>query len=303
MDNERVNWTKYGICIGFIGLNIFISVCITIIYAKTKTFHSYPCYFNIIFSIFIALDNICRLIVGFDKDSIICFIQGFSLVLFDKLMLFAMTIYSLISFLGIVKLDFYRKNEKCIFISSILICIIISLVLTILFMLNGAIKYDDICYARSQPDKDHKIIINKELIDGIVTFILFIINIICILYLLIFVFEKIREGKKSKKKNLSILYFHFFKFLLTLILNSATFILVILIILDKIDFGCDENVSLVYVILSLLIILLYTINQAVLHEIKKILCCIKDDTQPNGEDEEDNALEIGNVKEGMLTGN
>ena len=98
--------------------------------------------------------------------------------------------------------------------------------------------------------------------------------------------------------------FHFYKFLFTFIVNSGTFVVVILIILNIIDFGCDEFVSLFYVILSLAIIIFYTINQSVLHEIKKILCCIKEDnSQSNNEDEdeeddEERALEIGNVKGG-----
>ncbi len=296
------NWGIYGICIGFIALNIIISIFISFIYLKTKTFHSYPCYFNLILIGVIAIDNITRLFVGLEEDSIGCFIEASILVLFDKLMLTVMTVFSVLSFLGIVKLEFYQKNEKCIFISSISISFLISIILTILFMLNGTIRYDDICYARNESDDQHEIKINKEVIDCIVTSVLFLINVICHIYLLIFLFQALRESKI--KKNLRKMSFHFYKFLFTFIVNSGTFVVVILIILNIIDFGCDEFVSLFYVILSLAIIIFYTINQSVLHEIKKILCCIKEDnSQSNNEDEdeeddEERALEIGNVKGG-----
>ena len=296
----NTNWGIYGICIGFIVLNTIISIFISFIYLKTKTFHSYPCYFNLILIGVIAIDNIARLFVGLEEDSIGCFIEASIMVLFDKLMLTVMTIFSVLSFLGIVKLEFYRQNEKCIFISSISTSFLISIILTIIFMLNGAVKYDDICYARSESDDQHEIKLNKEHIDLIVTSVLFMINVICHIYLLIFIFQALRESKK--KKNLRKMSFHFYKYLITFIVNSGTFVVVILIILNKIDFGGDEFISLFYVLLSLAIIIFYTINQAVLSEIKKILCCIKEDnSQSNNEDEEDEeerALEIGNVEEG-----
>jgi hypothetical protein len=295
------------ICFIFDILIIIYTIGIIIIYAKTKTFHSYPCYFNIFFSSIIALTNITRLITlkDFKEGDIICTIQAFSMALLDKLMLTTMTVHSSTSFLGIVTLEFYKQNEKCIFISSIIISILISLTLAIFFILNGTQKYDDVCYVRSKPGNGHEIIINKELIDIIATSILFAINVFCIIYLLIFIFKTMKEYKKSKNKNLGNMSFHFCKFSINFILNDITFIMVILIIADIFD---GDYVGLSYVILSFLIIIFYTINQPILREIKKTVCCIKDDDIPTlnydeVDENDDNGLEIGNIEEGMLSEN
>ena len=296
------------ICIIFDILIIIYTIGIIIIYAKTKTFHSYPCYFNIFFSSIIALTNFARLITLKDKGDIkegdiACSIQAFSLVLLDKLMLTTMTVHSSISFLGIVKIEFYKQNEKCIFITSILISIFISLILAILFILNGTKKYDDACYVRSSSEEGHEIIIPKELVDVIVTSILFVINVFCIIYLLIFIYKTMKEYKKNNNKNLGKMSFHFCKFSITFILNDITFIMVILIIKD---IFVGNFVGLSYVILSFLITIFYTINQPILREIKKTVCCIKDDDISSLNDDErdendDNSLEIGNIEEGMLS--
>ena len=200
MENGKRNNVAYLICFIFSILIILVTFCIIFIYIKAKDLRSYPGYFNIIISLVIAIDNILRLIpVGGDNDDIMCLIQGFSLALFDKLMLTSMTVYSLISFLGIIKIELYKYYEKCIFIVLISLSFLISLILAILFILNGTFKYDDICYVRSQSDEFNQIKINKELIDIIVTSILFAINAICIGYLLIYLILMIKEIKKSKK--------------------------------------------------------------------------------------------------------
>jgi hypothetical protein len=290
MENGKRYFEAYVICYVFSVLIILVTLCIICIYIKTKEFRSYPCYFNILLSSVIALDNIIRIIpVSGDDESIMCLIQGFSLALFDKLMLTTMTVYSLISFLGIIKIELYKIYEKWIFIVLTSAGFLISLVLAVLFIINGTIKYDDICYVRSKSDEKKEIKINKELIDIIVTSILFAINVICIVYLLIYLFLTIRESKKKRFSNLQNMSFHFWKFIFNFLLNDLTFILVILIISDSFLWP-DEFISLSYIILGLLIIIFYTINHRVLIEIKKIICCIKEEqTTPlvNPEQEEE----------------
>ena len=71
--------------------------------------------------------------------------------------------------------------------------------------------------------------------------------------------------------------------------------------LDKI-FISDEAISLCYVILSLFIVLFYTLNLRVLKEGKNILCCRNEEsTEDNGRDEDENEeIEIGYMNEKKL---
>jgi hypothetical protein len=89
-------------------------------------------------------------------------------------------------------------------------------------------------------------------------------------------------------------YFHFWKFLANLILTIITFIMVILIIIGKF-LSSDETISLCYVILSLFIVLFYTLNYRVLKEGKNILCCIKEENNNENDENFDEGIEIGDI--------
>jgi len=284
MDNiegDKYDNIVYPICFGFNILIVLVTTCLIIIYVKVKDLHSYPCYFNILLSVVISINNIARLInPGENSDNIGCKIQGFILALFDKLMLTTMTIYSIVTYLGIVNLEFYKENEKRIFIISTILSILISLIIAILFLLNGVVIYDDVCYVRSSIDETvRNLKVNKILIDIIVNSILLVINFYCILHLLIYVFRIMIESKKKNDQiRLKNYCFFFFKYLIIFILNNITFIMVILIIADKF-FEEDELTSLFYIILSFFIVLFYTVNMRVLNEGKNIICCKKERTK------------------------
>ena len=294
MANNNYFDIVYPFCIGFNALIILITTCLIIIYVKVKDLHSYPCYFNILLSAVISIDNIARLInPGKDSDSIGCKIQGFILALFDKLMLTTMTIYSIVTYLGIVNLEFYKENEKRIFIISTILSILISLIIAILFILNGVVVYDDVCYVRSSIDETvRNLKVNKEIIDVIVNSILLVVNFYCILRLLIYIIKIILESKKNNEERVLKEYFFFFlKYLIIFILNNMTFIMVILIIFDKFE---SEFTSLFYIILSFFIILFYTVNMRVLHEGKNIICCKKERTKSEEYKIEDEDYKIDN---------
>ena len=294
MANNNYFDIVYPFCIGFNALIILITTCLIIIYVKVKDLHSYPCYFNILLSAVISIDNIARLInPGKDSDSIGCKIQGFILALFDKLMLTTMTIYSIVAYLGIINLEFYKGNEKSIFIISTILSFLISLIIAILFILNGVVVYGDVCYVRSSIDETvRNLKVNKEIIDVIVNSILLVVNFYCILRLLIYIIKIILESKKNKEERVLKEYFFFFlKYLIIFILNNMTFIMVILIIFDKFE---SEFTSLFYIILSFLIILFYTVNMRVLHEGKNIICCKKERTKSEEYKIEDEDYKIDN---------
>jgi len=294
MANNNYFDIVYPFCIGFNALIILITTCLIIIYVKVKDLHSYPCYFNILLSAVISIDNIARLInPGKDSDSIGCKIQGFILALFDKLMLTTMTIYSIVAYLGIINLEFYKGNEKRIFIISTILSFLISLIIAILFILNGVVVYEDVCYVRSSTDETvRNLKVNKEIIDVIVNSILLVVNFYCILRLLIYIIKIILESKKNNEERVLKEYFFFFlKYLIIFILNNMTFIMVILIIFDKFE---SEFTSLFYIILSFFIILFYTVNMRVLHEGKNIICCKKERTKSEEYKIEDEDYKIDN---------
>ena len=307
---EKDDWEKYFISFIPSLIIVIFTKFLIIIYSKTKELHSYPCYFNIILSSVISIDNVLRLIPVYEdknskeegkkpNDKFICKFQGFSLALFDKLMLTTMTIYSIISFLGLVKYQFYKSHERCLFITLIVIGFLISLFLAILFILNGVTNYDDVCYVKAdkEDDNDEDLKVNKQLIDILVTSILLLINIYCIGHILFFLYGEIKENKNddNKKKNY---YYHFWKYLIDLILTFLTFLMVILIIADKFIDSSPLIESFIYVMFSLLIVLFFTINSRILKEIKRLLCCKSEEKSSSNievEDDEDEGIEISNI--------
>ena len=313
-DNDYIgtrNNLIYYICTGFSILIIFITAFLIIVYSKTKALHSYPCYFNIILCLVIEIDNILRIIPFYDNpnnydendiirlvkigDSYGCFFQGYALAFFDRIMLTTMTMYSAISFLGLVIFDFYKKYEKKIFIFLIIISFLIPLIMIIAFIQNIVEQNDDVCQMTFYKDKNELNII-KFIFDLVFTCILFFINLYSLLHLLIYICKLINKYKeKNQIQRVENFYFHFWKFVANLILTIITFTFVIIIKLDKIDWS-DETLSLIYIILSLFIVLFYTLNLRVLKEGKNILCCRNEETPEDNNNEEDEEIEISNFK-------
>ena len=307
-DIGRRNNLIYYICTGFSILIIFITAFLIIVYSKTKALHSYPCYFNIILCLIIEIDNILRIIPFYDNtkkdfylveigESYGCFFQGYALAFFDRIMLTTMTMYSAISFLGLVTFDFYRKYEKKIFIFLTIISFLIPLIMIIAFIQNIVELNDDICKMTFY-DKSEELNIIKFIFDLVFTCILFFINLYSLLHLLIYICKLINKYKeKNQIQRVENFYFHFWKFVANLILTIITFTFVIIIKLDLEEIKwSDETLSLIYVILSLFIVLFYTLNLRVLKEGKNILCCRNEETSEDNNNEEDEEIEISNLK-------
>lgn len=252
---------------------IIISIIITlvaffliIIYSTNKKFRAYPCYFNIIFTLTITFDNLIRLIpggkgddIGTDDKSFFCHLQAFSLTTFDKLMLALMTSYSIINFLGNYKTQYYRENEKAIFITLTIISLAISLICTIIFYFPGISNRSEFCYVETKS-------ILKKIIDTIVTSFLLLISLFCIVKVLINIYKLKTEGRNIN--------YHFYRFIADLIISSVTFTYVILLILKILPF--DNYVKdLLFIILSLVVELFFTVNLELLKEIKRIITCSK----------------------------
>ena len=259
------------------GIITLVAILLIIIYCMNKSFRAFPCYFNIIFTLTIAFNNIIRLIpagrgTGIDTNeekTIPCHIQAFTLAFFDKLMLTLMTSYSIISFLGSFQNEFYNKNEKKIFIILTLLSIIITAIPTYLFYSRGISDRSEFCYVETKDPF-------KQVLDTIVTGALLIISLICIISILVKIYKL--KGEINAQGRDSSINFHYIRFIFNLLINFITFTYVILLILKVMPF--DNFVKdLLYILLSLSVELFFTVNSKLLKEIKRIITCKSGDIE------------------------
>ena len=229
------------------------AIFLLIIYLLNEKFRSYPCYFNIIFTISITLDNLIRLIpegkgeVNDEKSgdkSFLCHIQAFSLTLFDK-------------------------YEKLIFIFLTIISFLISLITTLVFYLRGISNRSQYCYVETK-DKV------KQVVDSIITIILLIISLFCILILIrkIIQLKKEKTNENEDENTIKSLNKHLCRFICDFVVTLITFGYVILLINKLINFQ-HFGKDLTYIILSLFCELFFTINMELIKEVIRIITCKK----------------------------
>ena len=97
-------------------LNTLFSIFIIVVYVKSKFFHTYAFYFNILFTLVICIRNILRLIQKTDEKNFFCYFQAFVLSTLDKFIQLQITCYSIINYIGMFKNQFFKNNQKKIFI-------------------------------------------------------------------------------------------------------------------------------------------------------------------------------------------
>jgi len=261
------------------GIISLITIFLIIIYSVNKHFRSYPFFFNIIITLSIAFDNIIRLIPIDDKGSedisILCQIQAFALTFFDKLMLTLMTVFLIISYLGIFKQDFYKKNEKLLFIILLIFSLIICTTCTIIFSFPKINNKSEFCYVETEN-------IVKKWVDSIVTGLLFIISLFCIIKILSRIIVLRNENKVMGREDSY--NHHLVRFTIGLFIYLITFIYVLLIINKLLKFLDSYVRDLIYILIGLAVELFFTINTELIRYIKKIFSCEKDN------DDNDNLL-------------
>ena len=271
-------------------VNILISIItifLIIIYSANKKFRSYPCYFNIIFTITITIDSIVRLIPGGrgtgedidNEKTTSCKFQAFILTMFDKLMLTLMTSYSIIAYLGSYNLQFYRNKERLIFIILTIASIIISLITTIIFYIQGISDRSQYCYVETKN-------VVKQIVDSIVTACLLAITLFCIIRVLMNIYHLKRERENDNIQARDAINSHFCRFIFDFIISSITFVYVILLINKKINTTSYVK-DLIYVLLSLIVELFFTINIELIKEIIRIVTCQKKEEDEKGETPQD----------------
>lgn len=256
-------------------VNIFIVVItlyLVLIYCRSKDFRNYPCSNNIILSIVILIDNAVRLI-RFPNISFICYTQSFLLSFFDKLVLTALTTLNFLTFLGVLKRNFYVSHEKIIFYVSHSISFLLSLIMTIIFWFLCYVENENVPYCYPEPSGDKP----KKIIDTIFTLCLFSFDIFCILKLLLFLSESIKEVSDNNINDLNFQH-HYITTILTFIFNEFMFLIVILIINNKL-FVPDQYIDLVYVSSCFLVDAYYSFNKTIFKETLKIFCGKKNAVQ------------------------
>jgi len=256
-------------------LSVFISVAgilIMIIYGKSKIFHSYPYYFNIFYILTIMLNNLIRLLPGRKdenefKTSTGCYIQGIILAVLDKLMLTQIASYSVIYYLGSFHSEVFEKNKLLIFFLLSQIGFAISMILATVFSFKGMSVNSQYCYVRTRDN-------TKYIIDTTYTTFLWAVSLFCTLRLLINLVKIKKEVAVFNRKAESITY-HTCRFSFNLVFNVLMFLYVDLLINKKLTWMIDWLKDFIYIFLSFVGEIFFTINTEVWKETKRILSCKK----------------------------
>ena len=245
-------------------------ILIMIIYAKSKIFHSYPYYFNIFYILTVMLNNLIRLLPGRKdenefKTSTGCYIQGIILAALDKLMLTQIASYSIIYYLGSFHSEVFERNKLLIFYLLSQIGFAISMILATVFSFKGMSVNSQYCYVRTRDN-------TKYIIDTTYTTLLWAISVFCTLRLLIDLVKIKKEVAVYNRKAESISY-HTCRFSFNLVFIILMYLYVDLIINKKLTWMINWLKDFIYIFLSFVGEVFFTINSEVWKETKRILTC------------------------------
>ena len=275
---------------------IVFNLFMIFIYIKNKKLKSFHIYFNIFFCTVIFLSNIIRLLkVGnfSEGQNAFCQIQAVLLAILDKLIIYLISNYSMIFYLGIIKNNFFVSNGKKIYIILPIISLTISIVLAIIFFSVGGYAYQNFfCYVNISNDVE-------KILDTIVTTLFLIISIYSLIVVLINIislkniFQKEQVDMNNKFKHQII------RFCFILIINILIYIYIIFI--NNELFSLDKYIEdSIYLLLCLIFEIFLIINERIIIEAKNIFTCKNNDFSSfpdSSEDKDYNALENINEKD------
>ena len=256
-------------------LNVFIiliTLYLSFLFIKSKSFNTIPCYNMIIFSLILCVDNILRIIPLADENQekkdfgFIAKAEAFLLVWFDKLILATLSMQAVIFFLGVVKTNFYYAHEKAIFTITFTISLVITSILSGIYIFAfGLTIYGNYYYC---DDPEGNI---KKYIDTVFNSIYVLINIVCLADTLCYIWNKRKEQTFEDIQD-----FDFKRFLrrtiIMFILNNWAFCLSYLIIYDQIDIPIEQSIDIIYLTTCFAITLFNAINRTVWKETQVIFC-------------------------------
>ena len=253
---------------------IIITFYLIFLYIKSKNFKVYPCYNLLILSFVVFFDNIFRIIHISDKSEydkkeerpgFLEHLQAILLTFLDKYLLTTATSQIFIIYMGICKTELYFSKEKLIFISTTIVGIIISAILTCIYIVqNGLVQYGKYYYCGD--DEDGKYV--KKICDSIFNGIFLLLNAIFATLLIIFISKRTIQASRGSIEDLGYGH-HFVKIIIMFLVNSILFIESYLIIFDSFNI---DHVDLIYLISCLVMLLYYTINNLIIKETLKIFC-------------------------------
>jgi hypothetical protein len=313
MSEEGQNKNPYQITLPFkiiyvifLVLIIIFTIILLIVYIKDRNFHVtninapgsrmklYICYFNIFFCIIIVIEDVLRLIpesIGLDDSvkeddpNFICRLQAISASFFDKLLLSNMTIYSIITFLGVFYSEFYKNYLKKIYLILILVGVVMSLGLTIAYAREGISYKDMVCSIHTRTEL-------KRISDTIYTSLLFLINLICLVSLIIYLYRLRNMYKFDKKAAQFQKSTNFLKrYLLDLFITIFAFTYILLAV-NKV-FARGSYKDIIYIIICLAVELFFTLNRTLYEAFIRTLTCnkyykesVNDSNQDQDQDQE-----------------
>ena len=263
-------------------LNVIFSIFIIAIYIKSKFFHSYAFYFNILFTLVIGVRNIFRLIQKDDYNGF-CFAQAYLLSTLDKFIQAQITSYSVINYIGMFKNQFYIDNKNQIFILLTALSGLYSIILTTIFISQGLSSESFCCYVKTSANL-------KKILDTLLSVLLLAINISCSISIIVTLYKNKKKNIENKRRNKDIKR-HLIRFILEIVFVTLIFLIVIFTV-NKIFMteGAKEAKEIIYEILLLIMELFYTMNGEIIKELKKTFCCKKEDNESQFEDDEEKSV-------------
>ena len=249
-------------------LNAIFSAFIIIMYIKSSFFHTYAYYFNILFTLVICLRNIIRIIQKGEEVDVFCYIQAFILSTLDKLIQIQITSYSVINYIGLFHMKFYKTNEKNIFVFLTSFSVMYSLILSTIFISQGLSGEAFCCYVKTSATL-------KRVLDTMFSIILLLVNV-CISIKIIVTLCENRKKESNNKNRLASIRFHLIRFISEILFVSLIFLIVIFTV-NKIftEDSAKDVKEITYEILLLIMELFYTMNKEIFKEIKRIFLCQK----------------------------
>lgn len=245
-------------------LNIFmilIGIYLAILYIKSKELHSFSFYNIIVMSMIILFDNIIRLIPFNKFPTFFHYLQAFLLVSFDKMILSILSMQIVVIYIIIMWVEIYINHEKLIFIIGFLVCTVISVVLTTIFI---AIPRD-VSYSGSYYYCESTHV--KKVLDIAYNCILIIINICCISVVLAYFSKKKKAAEEGIIEDLGYKK-QYIRFLLIFFTNILFILELFLIIYDYLP----GNIDFIYLFSCLIIDIVYSFNSTVRRATKSIFC-------------------------------
>lgn len=248
-------------------LIIIIGFYLFFLFVKSKSFHTYPCYNMIIFSLILLLDNIFRIIPLKDSEAnhktFYEYIVAFILVFFDKMILATLTMHMLVFYLGAAKTKFYFDHERAIFLVPFIINVIVCFIITLVYILVNDIRQPQNKLYHYCGDSD-----GKKYTDIVFNSVYFCVNLFSSINLVIFICKRKKDAESGLIEDLDYKR-NSIRIIVLFLLNVATFLESYLIVFNKLR---HVKADLIYLTTCLLIDLYNSLNRIVYIETIKIFC-------------------------------